>query len=277
VILGTPVEVGAPDFEIPAPVVDVSAAMEPLRLVADAERALVRVGGLGTFAISGGRQVRLEPEPEPAWEDASSWLYGIVSAVLLAQRRRFALHASVVDLDGVAVAVAGVSGSGKSTTALRLTQAGHRLVADDLSPLDVSAPPTVHPLPRPLHVWPHTAQALGLDLARAAPDRAGRAKLAVPAPPSIPARVSALVVLVPRDEARGVEVRSVGGAGAHALVRRNAYLARIVEVLYRAELFAWASAIAGQVAIHELIRPTATWSADEVAAAVEGIAARQTT
>src|SRR5207302_5769467 len=45
------------------------------------------------------------------------------------------LHATAVAIDGCAVLLRGVSGSGKSDLALRLIDAGARLVADDQSEL----------------------------------------------------------------------------------------------------------------------------------------------
>ena len=48
---------------------------------------------------------------------------------------RLLLHATAVAIDGRAVLLRGVSGSGKSDLALRLIDAGARLVADDQSEL----------------------------------------------------------------------------------------------------------------------------------------------
>lgn len=59
-------------------------------------------------------------------------------SVVLTANRREALHASVVACDGRAVAVAGASGSGKSTAALALLDHGWQLVADDLLTIDES-------------------------------------------------------------------------------------------------------------------------------------------
>ena len=48
---------------------------------------------------------------------------------------RLLLHATAVAIDGRAVLLRGASGSGKSDLALRLIDAGARLVADDQSEL----------------------------------------------------------------------------------------------------------------------------------------------
>lgn len=57
---------------------------------------------------------------------------GLVVAVLLGLKGEVTLHASAVEVDGVAIALAGDSGAGKSTLAAMLCAAGASLVSDDL-------------------------------------------------------------------------------------------------------------------------------------------------
>lgn len=60
---------------------------------------------------------------------------GPIVAIALAQRGLVVLHATAVELDGVALAVCGPSGSGKSTTAALLAARGASLMSDDIVPL----------------------------------------------------------------------------------------------------------------------------------------------
>ena len=117
-LIGASVEVATAGFVIADPTVDV-ALPGGVHLIADPRRSILRVGDVGTFAITGGRLIRFEPGPDATPGAVSAWLHGAVAALLLAQRGRFALHASVVEIDGVGVALAGSRGAGKSTTALR--------------------------------------------------------------------------------------------------------------------------------------------------------------
>jgi len=84
------------------------------------------------FAVSPNRIVVAADDLELAAISLfqSSW------SVLLTARGREALHASVVARDGRAVAVAGASGSGKSTAALALLDSGWSLVSDDILTFD---------------------------------------------------------------------------------------------------------------------------------------------
>lgn len=67
------------------------------------------------------------------------FLLGSVFGFLCHQRGLFPLHASCVAIGGKAVALCGPTGAGKSTTAMHLAMRGHRLVADDVCVIEVTA------------------------------------------------------------------------------------------------------------------------------------------
>ena len=242
------------------------------RLIADTTRAILHVDGLATFAVRDGEQICVEPEPEAPDAVILRWLHSSVAALLLAQRGRFALHASVVDIGDVAVAVAGQSEAGKSTTALRLAQSGHALVSDDVSPLDVGDPVTVHPFSRPLYVSPQAAAGLGVDVSRATPS-VPQPKMAFPLPGGNPIPLRAIAALHARDTAAGVAAVRVRGADAHALISRNIFCSLLLQGLWDSEMFAWAADVASKVPTYVLTRPAKGWTVDAVAHAVERVAA----
>ena len=240
-------------------------------LSADRRRALLRVPGVATFAVVDGAHVALDPAPAVAEEALWMWLRGTVAALLLAQRGRFALHASVVDVDGVGVAVAGPRGAGKSTTALRLTQLGRPLVTDDVTPLLMDRRVTVEPYNRPVHAFADTACILGVDVSQARPVLPGHAKLAVPAPRGEPVDLGGIAVLEPAGRRNAVEVERISGARAHWLVALNVYRGDILRELWESELFAWATRVAADVPVHLVTRPPGSWTVDAVARAVESL------
>jgi hypothetical protein len=98
--------------------------------------ALLRiVAGVGRFAAREGRAIDYCPEEgaDPAAVEAT--LKGGVLGALIHQRGELPLHATTLTAPGggFAVAVAGHSGSGKSTTAYALAARGWTLLSDDLT------------------------------------------------------------------------------------------------------------------------------------------------
>jgi hypothetical protein len=248
------------------------------RLLAQRWHARLEMARVGRFAVLGGEQVIVEPADGADGRELAAVIHGTVAGLVLAQRGRFALHASTVEVGDGAIAVAGRSGAGKSTAALALHRAGHPLVTDDVSAVRWSAgTPEVVPYGRPWHVWPDTAAALGLDLTGAVRVEPAQPKLSLPALPSAPVTLRAIAVLRPDPAARAVTATRVTGVAAVHVLLANAYRVRILARLWRTDLFSWATALADRLPVWTVTRPAASGpiaaSAAEVAAAIEGLAA----
>ena len=188
--------------------------------------------------------------------------------MLLGQQRRFALHASVVDLDGVRLAIAGASTAGKSTTTLALASRGGTLIADDLAVLAVEGGQvTVEPFGRSVHVWPETAGLLGIDRTGAGVVSAGAWKLAFPVADHGVTTVHGLVVLLPGgdlavdDPVRHERLRS---PTVLTTLSEQTYRPHTVRQLWPAEAFEWHAQLASAIPVHRLTRPPRRWSLDEV-------------
>lgn len=102
--------------------------------------------GAGRYLLSGadrilvehGSWVTVDPASGTDLIDARALLMGPVQAVLWHQRGLLPLHASVVAVEGKAVALAGPSGVGKSTLAAALSLKGHPVLADDMGIIDTA-------------------------------------------------------------------------------------------------------------------------------------------
>jgi len=68
-------------------------------------------------------------------DDVSSYLLGPILGFVLRLRGITGLHASGVVIDGRAALFVGASGAGKSTTAAAFLARGHRVLADDVTPV----------------------------------------------------------------------------------------------------------------------------------------------
>ena len=113
--------------------------------------------------VENGRAVTVEPAPGHDLTDARSVLMAPVQAVLWHQRGLLPLHASVVGVNGRAVALAGPSGAGKSTLAAVLAAGGCDVLADDICILDAAAGGQVLAGTRRLRLWRDALDHLGIS------------------------------------------------------------------------------------------------------------------
>ena len=92
---------------------------------------------VGTFLVHSGTDIVVEPDSGVTERDLQPFLTGPVLSVLLHQRGYFVLHASAVVIGDAAVAFLGAKGDGKSTLAAHLQVRGHRLIGDDIVPVNL--------------------------------------------------------------------------------------------------------------------------------------------
>ena len=103
-------------------------------------------------------------------EDAVTYLLGPILGFVLRLRGDRPLHASVVEIDGRGVMLAGAAGAGKSTLAAELVGRGHRLVTEDVAAVRERA--GVFEVPAGfgfVKLWPTSARRHG-ELARLTPN-----------------------------------------------------------------------------------------------------------
>lgn len=134
------------------------------RIVVTPAAVAVRWDRVGTFLIRGGSEVVIEPDPSVPDEDLQPFLTGPVLSVLLHQRGFLVLHASSVVIGDMAVAFLGNKGDGKSTLAAHLQVRGHRLIADDIVPVNLESdePVVVAGFPR-IKLYNDAIAAVGED------------------------------------------------------------------------------------------------------------------
>lgn len=87
--------------------------------------------GVASYSIS-SEAIRIAPDPDAQSDLVSGMLVATALPAWLWLRGRFVLHAGAVQLlGGGAIAIAGASGSGKSTILAQLVAAGAALIGDD--------------------------------------------------------------------------------------------------------------------------------------------------
>lgn len=116
----------------------------------------------GAFLANRGTELLVDPNPTAAPEVVRLSILGPGLGLILQQRGIFALHASAVVMDGAAVVFLGQNGAGKSTMAALMHARGHRLLADDVTPIDIAEDGIrVVPSFPQIKLWPDSANVVG--------------------------------------------------------------------------------------------------------------------
>ena len=123
------------------------------------------VAGVAAYFVENGRHVTIQPYMDPTAPDVRVFLLGSVFGFLCHSRGLVPLHAGCVEINGRAVAFAGASGVGKSTLTAAFLRRGYRVLADDVTVVDVAAPggPQVLPSFPRIKLWRDSLDGLGLS------------------------------------------------------------------------------------------------------------------
>jgi hypothetical protein len=148
----------------------------PLFQTSGAGEYLLVLPGTGRFLVRGGSEIAVEPETGTPATNLGAILAGPVQAALWHQRGLLPLHASVVVIQGRAIALCGCGAAGKSTLAAILVARGHDVIADDICVVDArnDGKVLVPPGCAKLQLWPDALAELGIatdGLERTVPDK----------------------------------------------------------------------------------------------------------
>jgi hypothetical protein len=95
---------------------------------------LFTVPGIARYLVENGTSISVAPAPGADPRAVELFLHGPARGSLIHQRGELALEAAtVVAPNGVAIAISGASGAGKSTIAAELCRRGWLLLADDIT------------------------------------------------------------------------------------------------------------------------------------------------
>ena len=119
---------------------------------------LLKVPRLAEFHVHAGQSIKVVVSDGADLGLLKVYLQGYMFAILLQQRGHLVLHGTVLQKEGSAIAICGVSGIGKSTLAAMLMQQGWTLVSDDLCVFDADG--QVMQGGNDLKIWPDVADLL---------------------------------------------------------------------------------------------------------------------
>jgi hypothetical protein len=190
------------------------------------------VPGVGRFLARDGNTLEYCTEPGATADAVEALLQGGVLGALIHQRGELPLHAStLVSPDRTrAIALAGHSGAGKSTTAYELIRRGWILLSDDLTRVTLeNGTPTAWPGKARLRLLTEACDAFELDVDEltAAPDWRGKYLLELSRWEE-PVVLSAVIALERSDE---LEVDILRGVAAIRMLAEQTYRIHYVEAL----------------------------------------------
>jgi len=143
------------------------------------EEARFWIKNVGAFVIDGGSRMTVIPENGCEADLLSLYVQGMMMAIVLHQRGMCVLHASVVEVNGAAIAFLGPVGFGKSSIAAALYSRGHRVVADDNAAIDFrSGVPMIRTAYPSLKLFPEIASSLGFRNGSVRPLHSSEVKIA---------------------------------------------------------------------------------------------------
>lgn len=226
----------------------------------------------GSFKVSGGCEIIVDPAPGAEERTLRLCVIGPVIAGLLHQRDFLVLHASAIAIDGVVVAFLGGKGWGKSTMAAYMQSRSHQLITDDVLALKVGLNGIVMAVPGfpQLKLWPKAAEFLGLDvdrMSRVQPDLDKVGHRLTCDFFKLPLPLGHIYVLDIGDE---VEILPVHLNDAFAEMVRHSYMARHLQSSGTASAhFRQCTALVSSVPVSYLKRPALIHKLPEIAGILE--------
>jgi hypothetical protein len=212
----------------------------PLFQTSGAGEYLLVLPGAGRFLVRGGSEIAVEPETDTPATNLSAILTGPVQAALWHQRGLLPLHASVVVIEGRAIALCGCGAAGKSTLAAILAAQGHDVIADDICVVDArsNGEVLVPPGCATLQLWPDALAELGVatdGLKRAVPDKERYLYDCGNRIPSSPQRLAAVVLMVRHHTLPPATLERLRGTQAADALHDSVHSRRPAAALGRAQ------------------------------------------
>jgi len=230
--------------------------------------AYYHLEGVGKFRVCEGREVVIEPSSTAEERTLRLCLLGPIVALILHQRGQLVLHASTVDIAGDAVSFMGGQGWGKSTLAAALHVRGHRMLADDVTAIQMNSSVAMAvPAYPQLKLWPNSIVALGHtpeELPVLHPDftkRAFRITSGFPVAPSPLKRIYVIAV------GRRLEVESLSPQESLVELLRHSYAARfgnhLIDATGMGAHFKHCARLAQNTSVFRFRRPASLSGLDE--------------
>lgn len=230
---------------------------------------ILQVAGIAKYRVQNGNLITIEAEKETSENDVRLFLYGSAFAALFHQRGMMPLHATTVYNNDGAIAFAGNSGAGKSTTSFSLIETGKfSLVSDDITILDYKEG-KIHVQPGMPHIklWADVLEHSSKDISQLKNIRAEIQKYRYPLESQFtdaPAELRAIYFLSSQHQ-KEVTLIPVTGTEKFNLLQNNIFRSQFITGREMQEkYFRLTTAVLQKVQVFRLIRPRLGMTSGEV-------------
>ena len=246
---------------LPKPVVT-----EPM-FDASADEFLIRGGSRAArFLVTRGERVTFAPNPQADERMLAVRFTTMVLPAVLRQRGLLVLHANSTVTEHGALAIAGDSGAGKSTTLAGLLADGARMLSDDVTALQLDSHGVVQALPgvAEVHLSETSTAGLAMDVTGLLRQPWRRMKTAVPTTDRMASEPAALTTVYVLSVGDGREVRAEEQFGSAKFAALSGCVYGPVLAREGPSMFALFVAVLEQSTVIRVVRPAGTWSVDAV-------------
>lgn len=240
---------------------------------------LFEIPELAIFCVQEGRRIIVSPAAGSNEDEIRLYILGTCMGGLLMQRSILPLHGSAIEIDGMAYAVVGESGAGKSTTSAALLRNGCRLLSDDVIAVSYrqgSQVPIVTPAYPQQKLWQESLDRFGDDSSGYRSLGLRETKFSVPVASrflSTPLPLGGIFELVITDQP-DIDLQLVGKLERLPLLYRHTFRHTLIHRLGMNEWhLGMTASIANELPIYRLARPVSRFTAGELAALIQSFAA----
>lgn len=240
---------------------------------AGSNQFLLKLDHIARYLVQNGNEIIIQPASDALASDIRVFLLGSCFGALLHQRELLVLHASGIQTDRGAVLFCGPSGIGKSTLLGELLNRGYAMVVDDVCAVtvDEAGNPMVLPAYPRTRLWADAAKQLAVETAglertrptlekyeRHLPDRFG----------DQPTPLRHIYQLTTTNQAE-LRLEPLPRIQTFNTVLHNTYRYGFLDGLaLRRPHFQLVSAVAGQVGVTRVVRPSGGFKLHALADAI---------
>ena len=232
------------------------------------------VKGIATYYIKNGKEIVVEPYRNIYDHYIKTYILGSAFGLLLIQRNIVAIHGGTVAIDDKAIICTGDTGAGKSTLTSALRLNGAKLLADDVSAIDIKDEIMVYPAYPQQKLCGYALRRLGYDTGDFIRIDEGRDKYAIPSKAEFinkPVKLSAIFEIMVGYVER-VEIRELKGSEKMNTIMKNIYRGYVNEIAgLDREYFKKFLKITKEINLYRIIRPKDKFTVNEQIKLIEGI------